>query len=128
MTAAACAELEHLADENERRNDGSCFVIQIRATRVIAERCGQERWKERREDAESECDARAERNEREHVEAAMDDRRPRSREEWSSAPNHDRRREHELDPWNTLLTERHVNRAPRDHFGHSHHEKNQARA
>ena len=93
------AELEHLAEQHERRDDRRRLEVDARPRpRGRGTAGGKKPGEERRHDAVDVGRARPERDQREHVEAPVHERGPAALEERPAAPEHDGRREHELDP------------------------------
>src|SRR5438309_1283552 len=93
---AARAQLEHLAQQHEDRDDGCGLEVEPDLAAVRAERRREEPGRERPDDTVDVRHPGAERDQREHVEAAVDDRRPAPLEEGPARPQDHRRRQHEL--------------------------------
>ena len=104
----ARAQLEHLAQENQDRDDrGRLEVDGDRAVRA-AKAGREEAGGDRADHAVDPGDAGAERDQREHVEVAAFHRRPAALEERPAGPEHDGRPEEELQPVAGLLPQEHV--------------------
>ena len=98
---AAGPELEHLTEQHERGDDRRRLEINRHLPMMIAERIGEDAWKERRHHAVDEGRSGAHRDQREHVEAAVDQRSPAACEERKPAPQNHGSREGELNPRET---------------------------
>jgi hypothetical protein len=94
----AGAELEHLAEQNQRDDYGRRLKIKRHLPVMIAEGSRKNPRRQRGDQAIGVSDASAERDQREHVEPAADDRRPAALKERPAAPQHRRRAQDQLPP------------------------------
>jgi hypothetical protein len=83
---SAGLELEHLPQENKRRDYGSRFKVDGHSSARAPEGDGKDLREQRRRNAVQIRRSRSEPDEREHIGAAMDERTPESFEEWPAAP------------------------------------------
>ena len=109
-------QFEHLAEQDEGRDDRRRLEVDGHHAAVPAERGRDEAGEEGRHDAVAVGDPRPEGDEREHVEASVHDRGPAALEERPAAPEDDGRREGELDPERDVR--RHEMPHGRDHLAH----------
>ena len=102
---AAGAQLEHLAQQDQRDDHRGRLEVDGHGARRRAEGVGEDSGGDGRRDAVAVRGAGAEGDQREHVELARDDRAPAPYEERQPAPEDDGRREDELDPLERLRSE-----------------------
>jgi hypothetical protein len=112
------AQLENLAEENQRNDDGRRLEVERHLSVWIAERGGKDAGRQGSRQAVEVGDAGAERDQREHVEPAIDDRGPAAPEERPAAPQHDRRPEDQLHPDRKARGEEDVERGLVEMLGH----------
>jgi hypothetical protein len=101
----AGAQLQHLAEQHQDRDDRRRLEIDRDRAVIAAERLREDARRKGRGHAVAEGDADAERDQREHVEIARDQRLPAAREERRARPQHHRCRERQLDPVRPCLVE-----------------------
>ena len=101
--ALARAQLQHLAEQDEDRDDRRRLEVDRDRAVVAAEGGREDAGRERRDDAVDPGDAGAHGDQGEHVEVARDERLPAAHEEGPAGPQHDRRRQQQLDPVRGLL-------------------------
>ena len=94
---AARAQLEHLAEEDERDDHRGGLEVHRRRA-AVAHAVGQGARRQHGEDAPAECRRRAEGDQGEHVQVARHEGLPAAHEEGPAAPEHHRRRQQELNP------------------------------
>ncbi len=99
---AARAQLEHLADQDQRGDDRGGLEVERDAVRTGGR---DDPRSQRRDDAVCVRDPGADGDQGEHVEMTRADGRPAAHEEGPSAPEHHGRRERELDPRDRALAE-----------------------
>jgi hypothetical protein len=93
----ARAQLQHLAEQHQRRDDGGGLEIDRDGAVMGAERGGKQTGPEGRDHAVAVGDAGSHGDQREHVEMATDERARAAFEERPAGPQHHRAREGELD-------------------------------
>ena len=94
----ARAQLEHLAEQHQHRDDGRRLEIDRNRAAMAAEGGREDSGRDRADDAVDIGHAGAHRDQREHVEIARDERLPAAHEERPAGPQHHGRRERKLDP------------------------------
>ncbi len=94
----ACAQLQHLAEQHQDRDDGCGFEIDRDRAAMSAEGRRERSRGYRSDDAVKIRHAGAERDQREHVEIARHQRLPAAHEERPAGPDHNGRGEHQLNP------------------------------
>ena len=95
---AAGAQLEDLTEQDQRRDGGGGFEVDVGLAAHAAECWRKDLREDGRDEAVEVGDARAHRDQREHVGGAVDDGGPAALEERPSAPENHRRGERKFDP------------------------------
>ncbi len=99
----ARAQLEHLSQQDENRDDRGGFEVNRDRAAMPAEGCREALRRDGSDEAVDVGDARAHRDQREHVEIAREQRLPSAHEERPAGPEHNRGGEHQLDPVRQVL-------------------------
>ncbi len=95
---AASPQLQHLPQQDQNRNDGSCFEVKTDMPGGVAKRSRKETGRDHGNEAVKVSSAASNRDQGEHIEAAMNNRRPAALKEGPSAPQDDRRCQGKLSP------------------------------
>ncbi len=95
---AASPQLQNLPQQDQNRNDGSCFEIKADVPGGVAKRSRKETGRDHGNEAVKVSSAAPNRNQGEHIEAAMNNRRPSALKEGPSAPQNDWRCQGKLSP------------------------------
>ena len=95
--APACPQFEHLAEQDQRGDDGSGFEINIHSAVHAAERRREELREQRCGKTVEISSTGAKADQGEHVGAAIAERSPEALEEGPAAPEHHRRGQKQLD-------------------------------
>ncbi len=95
---AASPQLQHLPQQDQNRNDGSCFEVKADVSGGVAKGSRKETGRDHGNQAVKVGSAAADGDQGEHVEAAMNNRRPSALKEGPSAPQNDWRCQGKLSP------------------------------
>ena len=114
----ARAELEDLAEEDERGDDGRGLEVQADAAVLLAERGREELRRQRGHRAVEIRRAHADPDEREHVEIPAPERRPHALEERPSTPEDHRRGQAELHEGQEMSRQQPLEKALERHTAH----------
>jgi hypothetical protein len=111
-------QLEDLAEQHQRGDDGRRLVVHADLARVIAEGRRENVWQQCRDEAEQVGDRDPETDQGEHVEIAGPERLPRALEEGPAAPEHHRGSQHQLHPLRAGRIDEPVEADARRHVAH----------
>ncbi len=96
--AAACAQFQHLAQQDQGRDDGRGFEVDRNHAHLVVEVSRENARREHAHHAVGPGHGDAESDQREHIEVPGLDGLPAADEKWPTAPQHHRRRQQQFEP------------------------------